>query len=44
MPKTQMFQRVLLLGAAALGDLPRFAREETMCLGEDVLEVYRTPT
>lgn len=35
---------VASLGAAALGDLPRFAREETMCLGEDVLEVYRTPT
>ncbi|MBP6013161.1 MAG: bifunctional diaminohydroxyphosphoribosylaminopyrimidine deaminase/5-amino-6-(5-phosphoribosylamino)uracil reductase RibD [Alphaproteobacteria bacterium] len=35
---------VTSLGTAALGDLPRFVREETMCLGEDVLEVYRTPT
>ena len=35
---------VASLGALALQELPRFRREETIRLGEDVLETYRTAT
>ena len=35
---------VASLGSIGLGDLPRFRREGTIRLGEDVLETYRTPT
>lgn len=35
---------VTLDGLAALKDMPRFVREETISLGEDVLETYRPAT
>lgn len=35
---------VASLGLAALGDMPRFRHEETISLGEDVLETYRAAT
>jgi diaminohydroxyphosphoribosylaminopyrimidine deaminase/5-amino-6-(5-phosphoribosylamino)uracil reductase len=35
---------VASLGLKTLGDMPRFTREETMRLGDDVLESYRAAT
>ena len=35
---------VASLGLTGLGDMPRFRHEETIRLGEDVLESYRAPT
>jgi riboflavin biosynthesis pyrimidine reductase len=35
---------VASLGLSAIKDLPRFVREETIRLGEDVLETYRPST
>jgi diaminohydroxyphosphoribosylaminopyrimidine deaminase/5-amino-6-(5-phosphoribosylamino)uracil reductase len=35
---------VASLGLNAIKDLPRFVREETIRLGEDVLETYRPST